>query len=89
MEDQINRNKLTCITFNCEHANGVRLPQLQEPFKQCDVLFLQEHALYKSQFRWFNKLSNVIGKHGVSTLDENRYCVDDQMVELQFYGMKM
>ncbi len=68
MEDQINRNKLTCITFNCEHASDVRLPQLQELFKQCDVLFLQEHALYKSQFGWFDKLSNGIG----SAMDENR-----------------
>ncbi len=53
-------------------ANDVRLPQLQELFKQCDVLFLQEHALYKSQFGWFDKLSNGVGKHGVSAMDENR-----------------
>ena len=37
MESQANNGpKLTCITFNCEHANNTRLPHLQHLFKQCD-----------------------------------------------------
>ncbi len=35
-------------------------------------MFLQEHALYKLQFGWFEKLSNGIAKHGVSVMYDNK-----------------
>ena len=66
-----NGPKLTCITFNCEHANDTRLPHLLHLFTQCYFLFLQEHGLYKSQFGWFDKIDNGVSKHEDSAMNEN------------------
>lgn len=61
---------LTCITYNCEYADDVRISFLKFLYNQCDFLFVQEHGLYKSQFGWFNKLGINVGVHGVSAMDE-------------------
>ena len=62
---------LSFISYNCQHADDVKLPYLNELFSECDFLFLQEHGLYKSQFDFFNKVSKGnVGMHGVSALDE-------------------
>jgi hypothetical protein len=66
-----NKNKkLTITSYNCEYANDVRLPFLQKMFNTCDFLFLQEHGLFKSQFGWFDKIGDGVGKHGVSAMNE-------------------
>ena len=69
MEPNSNVNLLSCISYNYEHADDVRLPHMKELFKQCDFLLLQEHGLLKSQFEWFDKIDNGVGKHGVSAMN--------------------
>ena len=64
--------QLTIISYNCQHADNVRLPILQELFEKCDFLLLQEHSLFQSKLSWFNNIGNNIGIHGVSAMDENK-----------------
>ncbi len=63
-------NKLTCITYNCEYADHSRIDLIKSLYQQCDFLLLQEHRLYRSQFDWFNSLSDNVGKHGVISVNE-------------------
>ena len=64
--------KLTCISYNCEYANKIRLPFLKHLFSQCAFLFIQEHGLFKSKLSWFQNLGKNVGVHGVSAMDEGR-----------------
>ena len=73
-----NKN-LTLISYNCEHADEVRLPCLQGLFEKCDFLMLQEHGLYQSKLGWFSAVGKNIGEqgvkvgiHGVSAMDESK-----------------
>ena len=71
MEAVHKESKISLISYNCEHADDVRLPMLQELFDKCDFLLIQEHGLFKSQFDFFDKLSdNGVGRHGTSAMDE-------------------
>ena len=63
---------ISCISYNCNYANNVKLPFLKELFVQCDFLMLQEHGLYNSQFQWFDNIKNGIGKHEASAMDEGQ-----------------
>ena len=65
-------SQLSCISYNCSHADDTRLPLLRELFEKCDFLLLQEHGLHMSQFDWFENIYNRIGKHGVSAMDEGQ-----------------
>ena len=69
--------ELSIISYNCEHADVKRLPFMQDLFKMCDFLLLQEHSLYKSKLPWLSAVgSNIdekdvkVGIHGVSAMDE-------------------
>ena len=71
-------NNLSLISYNCQHANDLSLPFLQELFDDCDFLLLQEHSLFQSKFSWFNEIGNRAGKdkikvgiHGVSAMDDS------------------
>ena len=73
---------LTFISFNCEHANDVRLPFLKDLFRMSDFLLVQEHGLYKSKLSWFSEIGKkdkdesgedeVVGIHGVSAMNEEQ-----------------
>ena len=72
-------NNLSLISYNCEHANNLRLPFLQDLFERCDFLLIQEHGLYQSKLSWFNAVGNKegmpstkVGIHGVSAMDEGK-----------------
>lgn len=64
-------HNISIISYNTQCANDAKLPFLQELFGLADFLLLQEHGLCKSQFGWFDKLQNGIGKHGVSAMKED------------------
>ena len=68
----VSKANLSCISYNCNYANNVKLPFFKELFEQCDFLMLQEHGLYNSQFQWFDNIKNGIGKHGLSAMDEGQ-----------------
>ena len=65
-------HNLTIVTFNCQCFNEAKVPFLSDLFNKCDILLLQEHGLYKTQFDLFDRLDGVngVGKHGVSSMDE-------------------
>ena len=72
-------NDLTLISYNCEYADNVRLPCLQNLFERCDFLLLQEHGLYQSKLGWLSAVGENIGEHGVkvgihgvSAMDESK-----------------
>ena len=78
MED-FNNNNLSLISYNCQHADELRLPFLQNLFDNCDFLLLQEHSLYQSKLGWFNEIGSNdgntkvrVGIHGVSAMDESK-----------------
>ena len=65
---------LSFISYNCVHADDVRLPHLRELFRECDFLLIQEHGLRQSDLNWFDKIDESRGvcKHGVSAMDEGQ-----------------
>ena len=63
---------LSLTSYNCEHADDIRLPFMKQIFSQCDFLFIQEHGLFKSSLSWFNALGDDVCIHGVSAMDEGQ-----------------
>ena len=63
---------ISVISYNCEHADDIRLPFFHELFDMCDFLLLQEHALFQSKLPWLNAVGSDVGIHGVSAMDENK-----------------
>ena len=66
-------HKLSIISYNTQCANDVKLPYLEQLFTSADFLLVQEHGLFRTQFDWFNKLQDGIGKHGVSAMREEDF----------------
>lgn len=72
MEDQANNpHNIILISYHCNYTNETRLSFMKSSFEQCDFLFLQEHGFFKSQFDWFDKLGNGVGKHAVTAMEES------------------
>ena len=69
-----NIRNLSFISYNCQHADDVRLPHLQELFGECDFLLIQEHGLRLSDLNWFDRIDESRGvcKHGVSAMEEGQ-----------------
>ena len=71
--------ELSLISYNCQHADDLRLPFLKDLFDSCDFLFLQEHGLFQSKLTWLDNIGTKVGLpnakvgiHGVSAMDENK-----------------
>ncbi len=65
MEDTLNKMfKLKLASFNCKnfHNEGPKFDFMNNIMLDCDILFIQEHWLYKSDF---NKLATLGGEYGV------------------------
>ena len=65
-------NLLNFASFNCEHADEVRLPFFRDIFKKCDFFLIQEHGLLKSKLSWFQEIGDNVGIHGVSAMEEDQ-----------------
>ena len=63
---------LNIYSYNCIHADNVRLPFLRELYESCDFLLVQEHALFKNKLSWFGALGPDVGIHGVSAMDDSK-----------------
>ena len=74
MEMEHQTRNLSFTSYNCQHADDVRLPHLRELFRECDFLLIQEHGLRQSDLDWFDKIDDSRGvcKHGVSAMDEGQ-----------------
>ena len=72
MQQPFSLESLTFISYNCEHADSLRLPYLKSLFHECDFLLIQEHGLFQSKLAWFNELGIDVGVHGVSAMDESQ-----------------
>ena len=70
-----NNSYLSISSYNCEHADDVRLPFFIELFNVSDFVLVQEHGLFKSKLSWFNSIktnTSDVGIHGVSAMDETK-----------------
>ena len=59
-------------TFNCKNFKGtLRSTFISNMFNECDVLFLQEHWLYESQFHLFDSIcvDTALCYHGKSAMN--------------------
>ena len=65
-------NLLNFVSFNCEHADEVRLPFFRDIFERYDFLLIQEHGLFKSKLPWFQETCDNVGIHGVSAMNEDQ-----------------
>ncbi len=74
MEDILTKMfKLKLASFNCKnfHNESPKFDFMNNVKLDCDILFIQEHWLYKSHF---NKLATLGGGYGVeakSSMDES------------------
>ena len=66
-------HKLKVLSFNCKHFrdSGPKFDFINECFASCDVLLLQEHCLYSSEFYRLAKIGNCAGVESVSPMCEN------------------
>ncbi|CAL4127531.1 unnamed protein product, partial [Meganyctiphanes norvegica] len=63
---------ISVISYNCEHADDVKLPFFHELFDICDFLLIQDYAMFQSKLPWLNAVDSDVGVHGVSAMDENK-----------------
>jgi hypothetical protein len=63
------------MSFNCKHFydTGPKLDFINQNVYDCDILFLQEHCLYKSQFCDMASIGGGMGIEAKSAMDE-RVC---------------
>ena len=59
-------------SFNCEHADEVRLPFFRDISKSCDFFLIQEYGLLKSKLSWFQEIGDNVGIPGVSDFKEDQ-----------------
>lgn len=67
MENKLNLN---IVTYNCKHLGVTKHKYIQYLLCECDVLLLQEHCLFTSQFSRFNELGVDISFTASSGMDE-------------------
>lgn len=72
--DLVNKT-LTVATFNCKHFRdyGPKFDFINELSASCDIIMLQEHCLYQSEFYKLAKIGNGSDVEAVSAMDENVY----------------
>ncbi len=62
-------------SFNCKHFydSGLKFDFINKYISDCDLLFLQEHCLYKSQFCDITLLVGGMGVEAKSAMDESLF----------------
>ena len=60
------------ISYSCKHFKdrGPKFDFIYEISKECDLLFIQEHCLYKSELTKMCKLGDGMATTGKSSMDE-------------------
>ena len=66
-------HKLKVISFNCKHFRdaGPKFDFINDCFTSCDIMLLQEHCLYSSNFYKLAKIGGCSGVEAVSPMCEN------------------
>ena len=69
----VNDNVFKIVSYNCKHFkdHGPKFDFINELFASCDILMLQEHCLYESEFMKLCKIGNGSGVEAVSAMDES------------------
>jgi exonuclease III len=67
------KTNFTITSFNCKHfkASGPKFDFINEIFDTCDIIMLQEHCLYESEFYKIAMIGNGSGVEAVSSMCEN------------------
>ncbi len=76
MEDTLTKTfKLKPASFNCKnfHNEGPKFDFMNNIMLDCDILFIQEHWLYKSHF-------NKLATHGVGYGVEAKCSMDESVI---------
>ena len=68
----VDEQQIKIISYNCEHADNVRLPFFKQLFEKGDFVLIQEHGLLKSKLSWFQEINENIGIHGVCAMKEDQ-----------------
>ena len=68
-----NLNVFKIVSYNCKHFRdkGPKFDFINQLFISCDILMLQEHCLYESEFTKLSKIGNGSGVEATSAMDEH------------------
>ena len=73
LNSHVSLSKLTCITLNMPMTLGYPICRI---FLSSATFYFGRNMayiyIYKSQFGWFDKIDNGVGKQGVSAMTENK-----------------